>query len=84
MGPKSTYGTPNDRDSAKGRRGDILQRRNVMLTIRTLAAAIIRISEPSKLLKTRNIGTLTVPNTHYYRSPTKAELARCENNTAAR
>jgi hypothetical protein len=47
--------------SAKGRRGDTIQRRNVMLTIRMLAAAIIRISEPSKLLKTRNIGTLAVP-----------------------
>jgi len=28
-----------------------------------LAAASIRISGPSKLLKTRNMGTLTVPDT---------------------
>jgi hypothetical protein len=40
---------------------DTLQRRNVMLTTRMLAAAIISVSEPSKVLKTRNIGTLTVP-----------------------
>jgi len=32
-----------------------------MLTTRRLAAAIIRISEPLKLLKTGNIGTLAVP-----------------------
>ena len=32
-----------------------------MLATRMLAVAIIRISERSKLLKTRNIGTLTVP-----------------------
>jgi hypothetical protein len=37
------------------------QNRNVMLTTRMLAAAIIRISEPSKVLNTRNIGTFTVP-----------------------
>ena len=39
------------------------QNRSVMLTIRTLAAVSIRISGPSKLLRTRNMGTLTVPNT---------------------
>jgi hypothetical protein len=33
----------------------------VMLATRMLAVAIIRISERSKLLKTCNIGTLTVP-----------------------
>ena len=32
-----------------------------MQMTRTLAAASIRISAPSKLLRTRNIGTLTVP-----------------------
>jgi hypothetical protein len=32
-----------------------------MLTTRMLAAAIIRISEPSKLLKKFSIGTLVVP-----------------------
>jgi hypothetical protein len=39
------------------------QNRSVMLMIRTLAAVSIRISGPSKLLRTRNMGTLTVPNT---------------------
>jgi hypothetical protein len=37
------------------------QSRNVMLATRILVAAINRISEPSKLLKTCSIGTLAVP-----------------------
>jgi hypothetical protein len=57
-------------------RGDFAQSRNVMLATRMLAAAIIKISEPSKLLKTCNIGTSRCPNTHRYRSPTKEELSR--------
>jgi hypothetical protein len=39
------------------------QNKNVMLTTRMLVAAIIRISEPLKLLITCNMGTLTVPRT---------------------
>lgn len=39
-----------------------VQNRNVKLTTRILAAAIIRISVPSKSLKARNIGALMVPD----------------------
>jgi hypothetical protein len=38
-----------------------------MLTTKILAAAIIRISEPLKLLITCNIGTLTVPEHPKYK-----------------
>jgi hypothetical protein len=38
-----------------------VQSKSVMPATRMLAVAIIRISERSKLLKTCNIGTLTVP-----------------------
>jgi hypothetical protein len=40
-----------------------IQNRNVMPTTRMLAAAIIRISEPSILLRIRNIGTSWCPET---------------------
>ena len=57
----NSHRSKNELSLAKDRRGDTRQSRNVMLTIRMLETAIIIISEPSKLLKTRNIGTLTVP-----------------------
>jgi len=42
------------------------QNRNVMLTMRALVAASIKISKPPKVLKTCNIGTLTVPRDPYW------------------
>jgi hypothetical protein len=47
--------------AAHGLARRFVQSKSVMLATRMLAVAIIRISEPSKLLKTLNIGTLTVP-----------------------
>jgi len=52
--PRRGFPTPVEADS-------LAQNRNVMLTTRMLAAAINRSSEALKLLKTRDIGTLMVP-----------------------
>jgi hypothetical protein len=51
------------RATAFADRGGSLQNRNVMLTARRLATAIIRISEPLKLLITCNMGTSWCPQT---------------------